>query len=206
MPLKPGSSTSRIKQVVWLASSDSRKSSAEANLATAKPSARTRVAADSRASGSSSTIAIRASSQAWFNCRTTCPARPGATASYAPSRALPPPILRFSGCLPLRADAQQIGHPDKIGHRTCAQLLHGVVPMHLHGDFADAELGSRLLVHPSRRHQRNDLPFARGERLEARAQIDNLLFTPAPFTVAVERDPDRIEQVLLANRLCQELG
>src|ERR1700759_5327986 len=51
------------------------------------------------------------------------------------------------------ANVEKIGDAHQVGARKCAELLHRVVAMHLHGDLADPDLGGDLLVHPSERDQ-----------------------------------------------------
>src|SRR5271155_1749928 len=77
--------------------------------------------------------------------------------------------------------------------------------MHFHRDFAYAEFGRDLLVHQARRDEADDLLFTRGQRLEMRADCVNGLVLGAALAVALERDLHRIKEILIPERLGEEL-
>lgn len=51
------------------------------------------------------------------------------------------------------ADAERVGHPDEVGQRARAHLLHHPAPMNLHGDLAESERPGDLLVHKPVAHE-----------------------------------------------------
>ena len=53
----------------------------------------------------------------------------------------------------MASTVEDIGHSDPIGQRTGAHLSSDVASMELHGDFADAQLASNLLVHKAGGHK-----------------------------------------------------
>src|ERR1700692_2703472 len=77
--------------------------------------------------------------------------------------------------------------------------------MHLHGYLAYAELTRDLFVHQARRDEADDLLFARRQGLEMGTHVANRLVLGAPRAVAFERNLNRIEEVLIAKRLVEEL-
>src|SRR5260370_9003733 len=77
--------------------------------------------------------------------------------------------------------------------------------MDLHGDFAGPELRSYLLIEHARNHQAHDLALACGHRLVALSQLGKLTLLLARHPVAIQSLVDRIQQVLVSERLGQEL-
>ena len=76
--------------------------------------------------------------------------------------------------------------------------------MHFYGDYAHTELGRDLLVHHSGRDEADDLLFSRCQRLETGSYFANRFVLGAALTVAVERNLNRIEEILFPERLGEE--
>src|SRR5438105_14538025 len=75
----------------------------------------------------------------------------------------------------------------------------------LHGDFAWPELKTYLLVEHARNHQAHDLALACGEQLVAFSQLAKLALLLPCCLIAIQGLMDRIQQVLVAEGLGQEL-
>ena len=70
--------------------------------------------------------------------------------------------------------------------------------MHLGSDFADPQFTRNLLVHQTRRDQPKSLLFTGGQCLETSARLQNRTFPDATVTIALERELNRIEKILIA--------
>src|SRR5216683_1056318 len=77
--------------------------------------------------------------------------------------------------------------------------------MDFYSDLADADVVGDLLVEAASHHQGHHLALARGESLEARPQRSDRLFVLQPRAIPREAQLDRVQQVLIAERLGQEL-
>ncbi len=84
-------------------------------------------------------------------------------------------------------------------------LLHHVPAMDFHGDFAGPELKSYLLIEHARNDQCHDLPLARGHGFVTPSQFGKLALLLAHHPVAIQSLVDRIQQVLVAEGLGEEL-
>src|SRR5207342_264573 len=93
----------------------------------------------------------------------------------------------------------------ELGERLRLHLAHDMAAMNFHRDLGHAHIGSNLLVHESGGDLRHDLLLARGQLLEQSFEFFPPLRFLAPFAVALERDGDRVEQILIAERLYQEI-
>ena len=76
--------------------------------------------------------------------------------------------------------------------------------MHLGSDFAHPKLGGNLLVHQSGRYQPDDFLLTGGQAIEEGAQFRDGNFSRSTLAVAFERDLNRVEKILIAERLGQE--
>ena len=77
--------------------------------------------------------------------------------------------------------------------------------MYLHCDFAGPEIKGYLLVEHPRHHQAHDFTLARRQGLVAFSQPGKITVLLARHTVAIQSLADRIQQVLILERLGQEL-
>src|SRR6185436_20677826 len=59
-----------------------------------------------------------------------------------------------------RREVKPRSHVDQIWQRTCPHLLHHLSTVRLHGDFADTEVTTHLLVQSSGNNQRHYLALA----------------------------------------------
>src|SRR6185312_9193916 len=101
-------------------------------------------------------------------------------------------------------NAQFVGHSYQIGQSFRVELGHQLVTMHLYRHFAQTDLGCDLLVEETRGYQRQDLALSTTEAVVPRPQLTGSKLCIETGTVLVECGVNRIEQVLLANRLGQE--
>src|SRR6516162_602614 len=76
--------------------------------------------------------------------------------------------------------------------------------MHFYGDFADADVVGDLLVDATSHHQGHYLALAWGKSLEAGPQRGDHLFVLQPRAISREAQLDRVQQVLIAERLRQK--
>ena len=98
-----------------------------------------------------------------------------------------------------------VGEADELRDAAGLHFPHDLAAMHLDGHLADPELAGDLLVEPPGDDQRHHLALARGQRLEAGAQFGQPHLAGAAGAVLFERRADRVEQILVAERLGQEL-
>ena len=70
--------------------------------------------------------------------------------------------------------------------------------MHLGGDFADPEFTRNLLVHETCRDQAKYLLFTWGQSCEMSTRLRNRTFSDATITIALERELNGIEKILIA--------
>src|SRR6266436_2431285 len=77
--------------------------------------------------------------------------------------------------------------------------------MDLHGDFAGPQLKSDLLIEHSRNYQGHNLTLAYSQSRVALSQFGKVTLLLARHTVAIQSLADRIQQVLVLERLGQEL-
>ena len=97
------------------------------------------------------------------------------------------------------------GHPQQIGQGLSAHLLHQFTTMQPDGSLADPDLGTNLLVHIARRYQGHHFPLTRIEGLEPPPQLRHHPASLPVGATGLDRHSHRIQKVLLANGLRQEL-
>src|SRR5882757_7516631 len=96
-------------------------------------------------------------------------------------------------------------HSNQFCQRLRLHLPHHLAAMNLHGDLADPELKSYLLIEHTRNHQAHDFALARAQGLVAFSQSGKVTLLAAPRAVAIQSLMDRIQQVLVFERLSQKL-
>ena len=84
-------------------------------------------------------------------------------------------------------------------------LTHDVPTMDLHGDFAGPEIRCYLFIEHPGNDKAHDLTLACGQRLVAFSQLSKLSLPLTGYPVTILGLMDRIEQVLVAEGLGQEL-
>src|SRR2546428_11664523 len=77
--------------------------------------------------------------------------------------------------------------------------------MDLHGDFSGTEIRRYLFIEHPGNHKAHDLTLACGQRLVALSHLSNLSPLLARSPVAIQSLMDRIQQVLVPERLGKEL-
>src|SRR5438270_1606396 len=103
------------------------------------------------------------------------------------------------------AEAELVGKADELGEPGGLHLPHDLAAMHLDGHLADPELAGDLLVEPAGDDEAQDLSLAGGQGLKACPQFGEAHLVGAADAVLFKRDTDRIEQILVAERLGQKL-
>ena len=77
--------------------------------------------------------------------------------------------------------------------------------MDLHCDFACSEIKSYLLVEHARNNQAHDFALARGQLVVAFSQLGEVTPLLASYAVAIQSLANRIQQVLILERLGKKL-
>src|SRR5258706_5562095 len=101
---------------------------------------------------------------------------------------------------------EPVRHSDEFGERTGSHLSHQMAAMHLHGRFSDADIASDLLVQTSPRNLNQDLALPRNKRVKTLLQADHDLLVFPPHAIARKANFNGVEQILIAERLRQELN
>src|SRR5215469_10544018 len=109
--------------------------------------------------------------------------------------------LRFVG-----HQLEFLGHSTELGKRTGLHLLHRPAAMHLHRGFGDAEIEGNLFAEAPARNLNHDLALSGAERGEALSEVRQSLFIVPPRTIPRKAELDGIEEVLITERLGQELN
>jgi len=104
-----------------------------------------------------------------------------------------------------RRELQLVGHPGQVRQRSGLHLSHDLAAMNFYSGLADADVVRDLLVEAASHDQGHNLTLAGGEGLEARPQRGDCLFVLQPRAISLEAQLDRVQQVLIAERFCQEL-
>src|SRR4029453_7117865 len=100
---------------------------------------------------------------------------------------------------------KHIGHSAEFGKRTGLHLPHQVGAMHFHRGFGDADIVGNLFVEATSRDQDHDFPLAGAERVETLPELTQSPIALATGTIASEAGFDSLEEVLITERLCEEL-
>src|SRR5437867_3675988 len=108
-------------------------------------------------------------------------------------------------CSVLRRETELSGHPDQPRDRGGLHLLHDVPAVELDRPLGRLQLARDLLVQAPCDHESHDLPLACGEPRVALTQPVNFAPYPLRRAIALDRGPDRGEQLPRAGRLGQEL-
>ena len=99
---------------------------------------------------------------------------------------------------------EHIRHSAELGKRTRLHLSHQVGAMHLHRGYRDAYVAGNLFIEATGRDLDHDLTLAGAERIETRPERTQGLITIPTGTIASEANLDRLEEVLIAERLREE--
>ena len=100
---------------------------------------------------------------------------------------------------------ENIRHSAELRKRTGLHLPHKMGAMYLHRRFADADIVGNLFVQATGRDLNHNLTFAGAERFETLPERTQGSITLALGTIASEARLDGVDEVLIAERLCQEL-
>src|SRR6202035_3180440 len=104
-----------------------------------------------------------------------------------------------------RREVQLVDHPRQVRQRSGLHLSHDLAAVDFYSDLADADVVGDLFVKAAGHHQGHYLTLAGGEGLEARPQRGDRRFILQPRAISREAQLDRVQQVLIAERLGQEL-
>jgi hypothetical protein len=105
----------------------------------------------------------------------------------------------------VRHQLELVGHSAELGKRTGLRLLHRPAAMHLHRGFGDADIVGNLFAQAAARHLNYDLALPGAERGEALPEVRQSLFIFPPRTIARKAELNGVEEVLVTERLGQEL-
>src|ERR1700722_6499625 len=100
---------------------------------------------------------------------------------------------------------ESVRHPAELGERAYAHLAHRPAAMDLHGGLGDADIAGNLLAEAATRDLAPDFALARAQRLEAFPEGRHSHFVLPPGTIAREAERNGVQEVLIAERLRQEL-
>src|SRR5215475_6092850 len=106
----------------------------------------------------------------------------------------------------LRHQLELVGHSAELGKRAGLHLLHGPAAMHLHRGFGDADIVGNLFAEAAARDLNDNLALPRSKRGEALLEICRGLIIFSVCTVARKAELNRVEEVLIAEWLRQELN
>src|SRR5215472_6212867 len=110
------------------------------------------------------------------------------------------------GTLRLRSlHIEGVRHPAELGKRTRLHLPHQVGAMHLHRGFGDADIVGDLLVQATGHDMEHDVTLAGAERVVTFLERGQRPFTLPTGTIASEAGLNGVKQILIAERLCEEL-
>src|SRR5262245_12808266 len=98
-----------------------------------------------------------------------------------------------------------LDHLDQVGQRSSAHLPRQLATMDFDSDLGETHLGRDLLVHQPGRNMLQYFALALRQSGEPGAQANLRLLLLAPGAVALEREPHRVENVFVAERLGQKL-
>src|SRR6267142_1143518 len=98
-----------------------------------------------------------------------------------------------------------LSHPDEIGQRRGLHLPHDLAAMDLDGFLGRAKLAGDLLVQKALDDEREDLTFAWRQGLIASPQSKELLLVLSRALATRDTLRDRVEQLLIVERLGEEL-
>ena len=99
-----------------------------------------------------------------------------------------------------------IRHSAELGKRTGLHLSHQTAAMHLHRGFGNADIAGNLFAKAAVRDLNHDLALPGAQRLEAFPEGGQSLFILPPSTIAREAELNGVEEILITERLCQELN
>src|ERR1700751_4218599 len=99
---------------------------------------------------------------------------------------------------------ENIRHSAELRKRTGLHLPHKMGAMYLHRRFADADIVGNLFVQATGRDLNHNLTFAGADPLEALTERTQGPSTPGRSTIGTEPRLDGIQEVLIAERFCQE--
>jgi len=112
---------------------------------------------------------------------------------------------QLGACRLFWCQLENIRHSAELRKRTGLHLPHKMRAMYLHRRFADADIVGNLFVQATGRDLNHNLTFAGAERFETLPERTQGPITLALGTIASEARLDGIEEVLIAERFCQEL-
>src|SRR5262245_58886242 len=102
-------------------------------------------------------------------------------------------------------EIEDIRHSAEFGKGVSFHLAHQVDAMHLHRGFSDANIMGNLLVQASGHDMEHDLTLAGAERVETLPERSQSPITLPSGTITSQSGFDRLNEVLITERLCQEL-
>ena len=106
---------------------------------------------------------------------------------------------------PRASHSDPIGHPNELGDRSRLHLVHDSGSVDLDRLLGHAQFEGDLLVQHSSHDPREDLALARGQLRDALLELAELCVIAPVVRVLGQGALDRPEQVLLVDRLDQQI-
>src|SRR5262245_31226396 len=101
--------------------------------------------------------------------------------------------------------ADPVSHPNQSGERPSLHLFHHMLAVDLDRGLARTQFSSNLLVEEPSRHERHHFPLAWRQPSISTAQRCDLGSLLARIAVTFDRLLNGVEQLLITERLGQEL-
>src|SRR5580704_6180592 len=131
--------------------------------------------------------------------------------AYSPATRLAALLRRGAGSVVVVSavrcpcEAESRGHSHQVSQRAGLHFSHHLPTVSLHGDLADAELATDLLIQQAGDDQRHDFPFAAAERRVTIPQRPYLRLVSKCSLAALDGVPDGAQQHVVPEWLRQEL-
>src|SRR5207253_1038163 len=93
----------------------------------------------------------------------------------------------------------------QFSHRLGAHLPHELAAMDLHGSLTDPDFSGDLFIEQARNYQGQNLSLPGCQRFQAFSQNSNFCLSLPSVTIPLQPDLNRVQQILIAERLRQEL-
>src|SRR5262245_6912372 len=115
------------------------------------------------------------------------------------------PRPRLRGLQRFRREIELFRHAREIEHRGGFHLAHDLASVRFHRNLTDTDVAGNLLVEPPLQDPGHHFALTGSQRLETFPQRAQSPFSLASRAIAFEAEVDRVQQVLVPDRLGQEL-
>src|SRR6266852_2984265 len=101
-------------------------------------------------------------------------------------------------------DPNFLRHPYQGGQGLRRHLSHQLATMDLDRGFTGPDLSGNLFIEPAPNDQGKNLSLPGCQRFKAVSQNNNFRLSLSPFTISLQCDLNRIQQILIAERLFEK--